>query len=339
MALLDRFRRPPQWKHEDPFVRITGVEELPLDRQDLLITIAREDGDARVRRAAVKKIINPSVLAEVARQDRDESVRDEAGGILRDVALGVFENTTEAESLAALALLIDARDMVAVAETASLESVRTAALARLDEPRVLGAVARRAAHAPTRLAALQRLSDAGEVCAVALKSEHKDVALAAVERLTDREALKSVAGRAVHKAVARRAKVLLDALEPQERPAAEAPAREVPAAQARTARQLDLCRLAEALAKSPSGPDTAARLAKAEEMWSELGAGVDADLHQRFGASCEKVRAARAQTEADRAERERVDGEVAAAVAARTALCDSLASIEGEGALARLEEA
>src|SRR5512135_2036031 len=123
MALLDRFRRPPQWKQEDPLGRLAAVEELPLDQQDVLVSIAHEDADARVRRAAVRKIIEPTAVAEVARTDKDEGVRDEATGILRDLALGVFENTSEAESLAALGLLTDVRDVMTVAESASLDAV------------------------------------------------------------------------------------------------------------------------------------------------------------------------------------------------------------------------
>lgn len=339
MPLLDRFRRQPHWKQEDPLVRIAGVEELPLDQQDLLITIAREDGDARVRVAAVKKIIDPAVLADIARQDRDDGVREEAIGIVRDVALGVFENSTEAESLASLALLTDARHIMTVAETASLASVRTEALLRLDDPKAIGAVARRAADAASRLAALGRLSDAAEILAVALKSEHKDVGLAAVERLTDAEALRAVAARGTTKAVVRRAKALLEALEPHERAAPGPSAPVAPSVQSRETRQADLCRLAESLAQAPAGPDISARLEKAERLWAELGDAVEEDYRQRFVSACGQVRARLAEAESARAEQERVAGEAAVAVAARKAICDGLASADGETTLAEIERA
>lgn len=339
MPLLDRFRRQPNWKQEDPLARIAGVEELPLDQQELLITIAREDDDARVRLAAVKKIIDPAVLADLARQERDTGVREEAIGIVRDVALGVFENSSEAESLAALALLTDARQIMTVAETASLASVRNEALSRLDDPKAIGAVARRAADAESRLAALGRLSDAAEILAVALKSEHKDVGVAAVERLTEAEALRAVAARGATKAVVRRAKTLLEALESRERAAPGLPAPAAPSVQSREARQTDLCRLAESLAQAPAGPDIAARLDKAERMWAELGDGVEEDYRQRFVSACDQVRKRLADAEAAKAERERLAGETAVAVAARKALCDGLASADGETALVELERA
>ena len=340
MALLDRFRRLPQWKSDDPLVRIAGVEELPLDQQDVLLAIAREDGDARVRRAAVRKIIDPALVAETARTDRDETVREEAAGILRDLALGVFENTTEAESLAALALLQDLRDVITVAESASLEPVWRAAIARLDDPKALGTVARRASLPAARLEALQRLADPVEVSAVALKSEHKDVALAAVERITDREALKLVSSKAAAKAAGRRARALLDTLEAQERPAAEAPSPEALGAQAAKARQVDLCRQIEALARSAlASAELSARIRQSEELWGRLAGEPDPGLARRFEVATQAARDLLGRVEADEGERSRLAEATAAAVSERTALCERLEAADANDAPRALEEA
>src|SRR2546428_10518885 len=79
MTLLDRFRALPPQKHSDPVVRLAYVQEIPIDERDLLAEIARDDVDARVRRAAVAKLMNPSALAAVAEADPDPRVRGEAG--------------------------------------------------------------------------------------------------------------------------------------------------------------------------------------------------------------------------------------------------------------------
>ena len=76
MTLLDRFRTPSRQNHPDPAVRLAYVAELPLSERDLIVAAAREDEDARVRRAAVAKLLDPSVLAVIARDDADSSVRD-----------------------------------------------------------------------------------------------------------------------------------------------------------------------------------------------------------------------------------------------------------------------
>jgi hypothetical protein len=101
MGLLDRFKPQPRWKHADPLVRVAGVQEVPEDEQDLLASIARTDADARVRRAAVSKLLIVAVLSEVARHETDTQVRDEAAGVLLDIALGAYSASEEA-SLAAV---------------------------------------------------------------------------------------------------------------------------------------------------------------------------------------------------------------------------------------------
>src|SRR5207302_6141190 len=102
MALLDRFRTQPRQKHPDPAVRLTFVEEIPIDERALLAEIAGDDPDARVRRAAVAKLMDPAALALVSGRDADEGVRAAAIAMLRDNALEAFEGVTEAESLTAV---------------------------------------------------------------------------------------------------------------------------------------------------------------------------------------------------------------------------------------------
>lgn len=98
MGLLDRFRAQPRWKNSSPAVRQAAVEELPLDQQDTLVTIAREDRDANVRIAALKKVLAPATIADIARADGDERVREQATALLVDLACGEFEGTEPARA-------------------------------------------------------------------------------------------------------------------------------------------------------------------------------------------------------------------------------------------------
>src|SRR5690606_29104666 len=78
MGILERLRPHPRWRHADPAVRAAAVYELGADDGDALRALAREDGEARVRRAAVTPPDDIAVLGEIARTDPDEDVRAEA---------------------------------------------------------------------------------------------------------------------------------------------------------------------------------------------------------------------------------------------------------------------
>src|ERR1700722_16545343 len=109
MAILDRFRAVPASKHSDPDVRLAYVEALSIDERDQLVAAARGDENARIRGAAVGKLMDPSVLALVVGDDPAPGGRAHAMSMLRDIALEAFEDTGEPESLAAVGVLADAR--------------------------------------------------------------------------------------------------------------------------------------------------------------------------------------------------------------------------------------
>src|SRR5438067_2198198 len=86
MALLDRFRAQPRQKHADPAVRLAFVQELPISEREVLAEIVREDADARVRRAAAAKLLDPTVdavdrIAEQHPGAGSPGVRNERGQI------------------------------------------------------------------------------------------------------------------------------------------------------------------------------------------------------------------------------------------------------------------
>lgn len=263
MSLLDRLRGQPDWRHEDPSVRASAVDELEDDAQDLFEAIASEDADPTVRLAAVIRLSDPSAIGRIARSDADPQVRDEAAAMLRATAVGAAEPDAGESALAGLS---DARDLGEVARAARVESVSRSALERLDEQKAIGAVARRSVHRAVREAALARLDARDELAAAAVKTDHREIALAAFDRLapfgsTDRDLLRTIAVRARTKPVSRRAKTAL----------AELDDRPVPlTADERRSRRQALCDQVELLTGVEQPDAVRTGLDRAERDWRAL---------------------------------------------------------------------
>lgn len=272
MALLDRFRTRPNPKHPDPAVRLGLVQEISIDERDLLAEIARGDADARVRRAAVGKLMDPAALAVVARSDADPGVREEATAMLRDIALDAFEGVAEADSLAAVEGLSDSKTLAFIAKSSLREGIARQALDRLNDPRAIGSIARHAQLEPIRLAACAALSDCGEILNVAINSDFKDVSVAAVERLAERAGLDQVAARAKNKSAAKRARGILREMD--ERIAAQAAANAPPSSDpeeiareesAAAARRAELAEMEDARRQAAAGEQAEADAARQRE--------------------------------------------------------------------------
>jgi hypothetical protein len=304
MALLDRFRTHPGHRNPDAAARLQFVQELPLDERELLLEVAREDTDPRVRRAAVAKLMDPPALSAVARADADEHVRTQALSMLRDIALEAFEGLGESESLAAVAAIEDPKTLIGVAKNASREATANAALERVTDSHALGSIARHAEHESVRRAAFERLGDHGELLAVALNSEFRDPTLAAVERITDRAELEHIASRAKNKSASKRARAIVREMD--ERLAAEEEAaRAAVAAEAAAA-------MPPVVGADPAGTATLVQDAARDEEQS-------------------REEAARRETERQAREAREM------AAAPRAELCERIEKLQGEKALEELE--
>jgi hypothetical protein len=314
MGLLDRLRPQPGWKDPDPGARC----------------------------AAVRGLSDPVLLADLARNDPEIAVREEAIEALHGLAL---ETGDPAAGIAALAGLDDPRLLVSIARSAVQEEVAAAALGRLlgAVPETAAAVARHGRHADVCLEALRHLSDPSEIEGVALRSALDGVALAALEVLAarspavDAASLAAIAGRARSAAAARRAKALCRERGHEERAAPP------PRPKIDRARQIRMCEEVEALARAAGCESLAARLAALRDAWTDLLPDVDDDLDARHQKA---VRAARErlrtnQTERDERERERRDRDehIARHVTPRIALCEMLERAEGEGTPRLIEDA
>ncbi len=210
-TLIERFRSKPEWQHADPAVRADAVLRLPSSEREILLALAHEDADPRVRRAAVKKLPDVAVLAQIAASDTDTLVRDEAEGRLAHIASHEHDEALAREALRGLR---EPKHLAAVAKAAPLALTREAAVFALTDAKFLAAVVRESEDTHTRLAALARIEDGPTLLALALKVEQKAVAVAAVERLADPDALRAVADKARAGAASRRARARLETGEP-----------------------------------------------------------------------------------------------------------------------------
>lgn len=92
MRFEDLFKPKPEWKHSDWMVRLAALEKLT--DQALLAEIAKNDKTWELRQRAVRKITDQTVLANVARNDKVNIVREIAVNRLADLEVVLTSKTT-----------------------------------------------------------------------------------------------------------------------------------------------------------------------------------------------------------------------------------------------------
>lgn len=337
MGILEKLRPLPRWKHADPAVRAAAVYELGPDNADALFALAREDADARVRRAAVARIDDVSALSEIARTDPDEEVRVEAIRGLAGVAVesDAIERATDA--VQQLLALRRTKEVVAIARNTASPAVRGVIVDLLDDAKSLGSISRHVQDSATRLRALARLTDADEILSVALKSEHTDAAVAALERIADREALQAISQRARNKVAARRARTKLRS----EDDAAQSVREEGVSMTADDRRRaVDLLHRIETLVIITNPDEASTSLAGIRLAWTELRADaeIEAALEQQFEAASEAVREAIAERTRERAAEQERARALAQEQSDRVAICEEIERLSGPDAADRIAE-
>ncbi|MSO36556.1 MAG: DUF349 domain-containing protein [Acidobacteria bacterium] len=337
MGILDRLRPQSKSTHPDPTIRIEAVHETDAGDLATLSGFAKDDADARVRRAAVSRITDAAVLADIARNESDHGVRDHAVGQLVEQA-SRHDAGVASPAVSALASLGRERELATVAKAAGPEAVRRAAIAAVRDQKSLGSIARHAAESSARLLAVERLTDAAEIEGVALRGEHADAAVAAVDRLIDPspETLTNISQKARAKAAQKKARTLLRASEPA--PAAEAgPA--FKEADQQTGRDL----VAQMTALSSIGDFTQLREAYAagRVTWVELLADADIqdNIRADFESASDVVRQRLAADEAARADAERQRRAIEQEQTDRIAVCATVEGLGGDDLADRLAEA
>ena len=344
MSFLDRFKPQPRWRHADPAVRAAAVGEVPDDEahRGVLLELAIEDTDLRVRRAALARLTFSEDLIRVARVEKDEDLRRSVAERL--VAVASAPSDDDGEAALALEGLEDQRHLSTVAKTSPFDTVRAAALGRVHDVRSLGSVARHAADPQTALEAASRIADRAELINVALKTDHKDAGAAALERIAAsadgtgelRQTIETIAARAKNKSVAKQARALVQSLEQAE-------------AERRAALEAWQQRIAVVLAQvdasvaAPLDSRATDRLSEAEAAWQELSSGpafpIDPGTIASYNAKAQAARAAIARYEEEEAARRAAAEQRMSTLAAATSLCNRVDEIRGDNAADEIDQA
>lgn len=338
MGILEKLRPTPRWKHADPAVRAAAVYDLGPDDAEALRALAREDAEARVRRAAVSRLDDVSLLGEIARTDPDDDVRADAVRILAGLGAETADAARALDVLRQLGAAGRTREVVVIARENPHSEVRHLVIDQLDDARALGSVSRKGPDGPTRLRALARLVDADEIVNVASKAEHTDVAVAALERVTDLESLTAIAQRARSKVAARRARTRIRQIEEAAQPVVEQPVDTMSAADRE--RAADLLRQADGLVIVADPAEAGTELARVRLAWAELQADVEVDppLTQQFESASEAVREAIAEREREHAAEEERARLSVQEQTGRLAIVEQIEQLDGADAQDRIAE-
>ena len=335
MKLLERLRSQPAWQSEDPAVRVAAVRELPEDDRDLLLEIARGDPAPGVRRAAVERMPDLATLVAFLRDpgdagDAGDDACVEAVAAVRDT---LIESQDAAVAIGALDVLVDERDLAAIARTAALEAVGRAAFERLSSDKMFAAVARRAGRVEIALDAVGRVTDRDELLSVAVKADDKAPALAACERLMDGSeiddsVLETMSRQARHKGVARRARAALEARS------------EDRAVEVASPPGSDLCGRLEARAVAVVSLQEGRRaLDEAVQSWAAIDGPIEPAVAERFAAARRAMEDRLLALDATAVEADRAAAERSAAESSRIALCERVEGLAGSMAPDGLRQA
>ncbi len=338
MGILDKLRPQSKHTHADPAVRLEAVHETDPADQAQLAALAKDDRDARVRRAAIARLTDVPSLADVARNESDPSLRDHALAQLADRA--ARHDTVQAEpAVAALIALGRDRDLAGLAKSAGPEALRRRAVEAVKDQKALGSIARHGAEPGPRLLAVGRLTDAGEIEGVAIRGEFADAAVAAVDALPlpSTETLTAISEKARTKAAQKRARALLRAAEPQA-PVETAPA--VDYKEADQQRAQDLFMQMSALGTTTDLAVVREGYGAARVAWVELLADADIrpDLVTGFESASETVRTRLAEDDRARLDAERARQALAHEQAERAEVCRRIEGLQGEAILDGLAE-
>src|SRR5574338_1641310 len=125
MGSADLFR--PKYRHSDVRVRTEAVRALTSDDAAILVQVARTDHDIGVRRIAIEKIDEATVLAEIAAAETERSLREFAGERAAQLyASTACKDNEEAatSALSGITKLGDQHALIDVAVHAKLAAIR-----------------------------------------------------------------------------------------------------------------------------------------------------------------------------------------------------------------------
>jgi len=254
MGLLD-FKRP-KWQHKDTTIRLTAVRKLDSSEIEILTTIAIEDLDREVRKAAIKQLTDLAALDSLAEQTTDEDNR-------RNIADHINHLLHEA--------IISTDDHALCSEK----------LKRLNDTELLADLAVKARLPEIRLESVSRINDQLLLTRIVQQNCGRDPACAAVEKISDEELLAILVTKAASKNARRLATEKMAAIET---------ARSKPnQAEITTGKLNILAEKAEKLRQNGNWDNAEAEVEKLRQQWRSLDSDNSHSRHQEFFDTCAAI--------------------------------------------------
>ncbi len=190
----------PKWQHKDPDIRREAVAtEQDPELSDALGVICREDPDAGVREAAVRRLEDLDALSEALRRETDPGVGRCLQERLRQLTASTSEIRADlGQRLKVVEATEDRELLEAVASSAPEEALRLAALSKVDRQGFLGdraigdpspKIRRAAADAITQHSTLRRVIEGSRKSDKALHQALSERLHAELLAAGDREAV------------------------------------------------------------------------------------------------------------------------------------------------------
>ena len=173
---LARFFSKPRWQSKDAATRRHAVAtEQASELVAQLARFAREDADAGVRLAALKRLADPGLAQAMAQDDGDEGVRNAARNLFAELLTGTHAAAPSlADRIRLLRAQDDARLIEQIATQAPEAALRLAALARVERPALILERVTADADAAVRLAALERIDDESQLARISERARKGD---------------------------------------------------------------------------------------------------------------------------------------------------------------------
>lgn len=174
--VLNRLFSKPRWQSKDAETRRDAVaRDEDAELRAVLPQLAKDDPDAGVRLAALRRAADPALAQALAHDDRDDGVRRAAAALFTDLLTGTHALAPAlAERLRLLRGQDDAKLIEHIAVRAPEAELRLAALARVARPALLVERITADADAGVRMAALARIDDEAQLARIVERARRTD---------------------------------------------------------------------------------------------------------------------------------------------------------------------
>lgn len=270
MSLL-KLSKKPKWRHIDAEIRLAAIKNLGEGQTDILTELACNDGDKRVRLAAVEAIHDPTTLAGIRDKTTDQELAERCRNKINLLLLESIITTDDPDHGRLL-------------------------LVKVDDEMMLAEAAARAANPQIRICAVELINQPEALYRIVTCECGKLTAKAAIDKIDDESWLQKIAESGASKSSRAYAQIKLTALRQS---AIQPSAKEIVAQQLRA-----LLADAVKLKDSINWQLAEERLATLKGMWRNLDPELRHPLAATFIADFDHFQARKNQYEQERAEEE-----------------------------------